>query len=83
MPGPVSDTYDPEFSTGANRQEVIDAMREQADKISDLLGSELKNIVAVVQDEDYCGAVYQVNLTERELRILRYALNAAVESVSL
>ena len=39
MPGPVSDSYDPEFSTGANAQEVCDAVAALRDRVTEALGT--------------------------------------------
>jgi len=81
MPGPVSDSYDPEFGTGANAQEVTDAITALRDRATKALGTdELENILEVI-----CGKNGRdVTLTirnERELRILRFALNRALESI--
>ncbi len=80
MPGPVSDSYDPEFGTGDNAHQVANAIREVKYKISHALGDEqLKNILEVVQGK--FGKTHTLRLTERELRILRFAINRALESI--
>lgn len=48
MPGPVSDSYDPEFSTGENAQDVRDAIIEARDKLAIGLG-EPQNIISVAR----------------------------------
>ena len=81
MPGPVSDSYDPEFGTGSNAHDVGDAVRSLRSKVTDAIGnSELKNIVEVVHSRGG-GAVATLHLDERELRVLRFALNRALESL--
>ena len=79
MPGPVSDSYDPEFGTGNNAAEVRQAAEDQVKRISKMLGSELKNIVEVVQGPT--GKIYPIKLTERELRVIRFCMNRAIESI--
>ena len=49
MPGPVSDSYDPEFGTSSNAEDVKEAIRFVVNKIGRYLGPELKNIVGVAQ----------------------------------
>lgn len=80
MPGPVSDSYDPEFGTSSNAQDVKDAIQEVVEKIGEALGPELKNIVGVVQDED-SGPGFQFQVSERGLRVIRFGLNRALETM--
>jgi hypothetical protein len=79
MPGPVSDSYDPEFSTSSNAQAVRDGIEETKEIIDTALGKSLKNIVDVAYGED--GDSYGVSFTERQLRIIRFCLNRALESI--
>ena len=79
MPGPVSDSYDPEFGTSANAQDVRDAMYGVTERILVHLGPELKNIVGVAQGP--AGEWHTLKLSERELRIIRFGLNRALESI--
>ena len=80
MPGPVSDSYDPEFSTGANADQVLVALREVREKMTAAIGSkELKPIVQVAAGKP--GPAKGVVLSERDLRLLRFALDRAVESI--
>jgi hypothetical protein len=82
MPGPVSDSYDPEFSTGSNRQDVADAIKALRDRASKALGTEeLKNILEVVHGKNGNTKATLLIRNERELRILRFALNRALESI--
>lgn len=79
MPGPVSDSYDPEFGTGANAEDVRMAIDGVVDKINKKLGPELMEIVGVVHG---ChGARSQFSLSEREMRIVRFSLNRALETI--
>jgi len=78
MPGPISDSYDPEFSTGANAQDVREAIEQARDKVSAGLG-ELKNILEVVHGD--AGPLKAITLNERQRRVIRFALNRALESI--
>lgn len=81
MPGPVSDSYDPEFSTGANVQEVAEAILALRDRATEAIGSEeLKNILEVIRGKNGEAKTLLVR-NERELRILRFALNRALETL--
>ncbi len=78
-PGPVSDSYDPEFSTGENAQDVADGINSIVNKIDSKLGSELEYIVDVVHGSE--GKKVEFILSEREMRIVRFGLNRALESI--
>jgi hypothetical protein len=79
MPGPISDSYDPEFGTGHNAHVVRQGLQEVVAKVSEILTSDRQYIVDVVEGED--GPMHTVPLTERELRIIRFGLERAAESV--
>lgn len=79
MPGPVSDSFNPEFGTGANRDLVADAIRHQVKKINKILGPQLKNIVSVCEGKS--GQAITVILTEKELRVIRFALNYTLDVI--
>jgi hypothetical protein len=79
MPGPVSDAYDPEFSTVGNANQVRAAIEDQRDKINTLLGPRLNNILHVVHGPN--GGSFTMNLSERDLRVIRFALNRAIETI--
>lgn len=85
MPGPVSDSHDPEFVTGANAADVREAIEVQRDKFTKILGERLLPIVAIAHDEFTgtlpAGASRRFTFTEREMRIIRFALNRAIESI--
>lgn len=78
MPGPVSDSFDPEFGTGENAGLVEDAVRRLADRLSACLG-ERAPIVEVVKGPP--GAYHEFAITEREARVVRFALERALESL--
>ena len=76
MPGPVSDSYDPEFGTSERAALVRDGIQAVVDKIR--LGT-LKNIVEVAGSTN--GSHLPLRLSEREWRLVRFGLNRALESL--
>jgi hypothetical protein len=85
MPGPTSDSYDPEFGTGANAYDVADAIRSIRNRISSeiIADDTLLNIVDLVHAKDAEDRKQYRDLwmDVREWRILRFALNRALESL--
>ena len=67
MPGPVSDSYDPEFSTGENAREVRDGLNDVLgviEAVPGLLTPDLKYIVDVARGVDQFRT--PVHLSERQ-----------------
>lgn len=79
MPGSVSDSYDPEFSTGANAAEVRNAVEVLRDELSAAIGKPAADILEVVRGGP-CGLA-KLRLSIRECRILRFAVNRALDSL--
>ncbi len=81
MPGPVSDSFDPEFGTGANAHDVKYAIGQVVKKIEvqALMNKPVKNIVEVVHGPT--GALHAGPLTEREWRVIRFCLNRTLEEI--
>jgi hypothetical protein len=79
MPGPVSDSYDPEFSTGENARKIAEAVGMMHTKIGEHLQSPPQYIVNVVLGDP--GPVSSLELTEQQWRILRFACERALESL--
>lgn len=80
MPGPVSDSFDPEFGTCDNAARVREAITQQVARLTDHLGHELKDIVGVV-DGPAGPRLPARRLSEREARVIRFALNRALETI--
>lgn len=80
MPGPVSDSHDPEFGTGANADDVRSAIQGVIDQIGEMLGPELENIVLVAQDKR-AVLTGEIRFQEREMRLIRFGLLRALESI--
>lgn len=78
MPGPVSDSYDPEFGTGDNAYRLATAIREIVVQFDDILGPPL-TIISVVDGAP--GDSRMAHFTERELRLIRFAMNRALETI--
>ena len=82
MPGPVRDSYDPEWSTGSNAAKIRDALNEMYDRISGVLGGKAPLfILDLVGKEDVFHQPISATLTEYEWRIIRFALERAEESI--
>lgn len=83
MPGPVSDSYDPEWGTGENRHDIEHALRD----IYKLVSSRLGNvppiyILDLIQDESPARqAEMSDRYREKEWRLIRFALERAIESL--
>ena len=74
MPGPVSDSYDPVFSTTENRDIVKQRATLIDKKVTRLLkGAEPKYIVSVAQTRNQ-GPPITATLRENEWRMVRFAL---------
>jgi len=79
MPGPVSDSYDPEFGTGANAADVREGIGSVIYDVKQMLGPELKDIVEVAQSKD--TKLLRLRLSERRWRLVRFGLLRALESI--
>ena len=81
MPGPISDSYDPEFGTGQNAQDVREAIAKTGKRIDVVIGEELKDILWIVHSPEDFKTEYPVTFTEQELRIIRFCLIRAYEEI--
>jgi hypothetical protein len=79
MPGPVSDSYDPEFGTCTNADDIRRVIKDVVDRMDSYLGPELKDIVEVAQAP--YGKASRLFLNEREMRVIRFSLNRALETI--
>jgi hypothetical protein len=83
MPGPISDSYDPVWGTASNASEVRDGIHEMdvvlTHMIKTLAHSEEapRYILNEIRRKDHTKI--QVELTERQMRILRYACRVALD----
>lgn len=80
MPGPISDSYDPEFGTAGNVAQINDALRTMYLRLTGILGGvPPRLIVDLVRDE--LPTPIAATLTEKEWRLLRFAIERARESL--
>ncbi len=77
MPGPVSDSYDPVWGTAANADVVRDALKKVRDKLAANIGGPPKFILDVARQSN--GVFQTYIFSERELRLLRFAIGVALE----
>jgi len=80
MPGPVSDSYDPEFGTVAEAAEVQEAMEAVINKIDGIMGTTLHPIWHVIRQDGYEGEV-PIKFTEKEVRLIRFGLLRAAADI--
>lgn len=80
MPGPISDSYDPEWGTVANRAQIRDDLGEMYDKLTKLLGNKKPIYILNLVDMDLPKKT-SARFTEKEWRLLRFALERAMESL--
>ena len=80
MPGPVSDSYDPEFGTGANCDEISSALRGVYREVSDILGKQPPMYILDLVRADLRKSI-KATLTEKQWRLIRFALERAEESI--
>lgn len=80
MPGPMSDSYDPEWGTSANAGEICEYLDEAYRKVSEILGNRppiyILDLVRTPMPEPI-----QATLTTKEWRIIRFALERAKDSI--
>ena len=81
MPGPVSDSYDAEWGTAANGDEIKDAIQAVYDKLSNILGHQPPLFILDLMQEKGLTRNITAGLTEKEWRILRFACERARDSI--
>ncbi len=81
MPGPMSDSYHPEFSTGANADAITGALREVYHRVTDILGKRPPLYILDVVNLVDCTMAANATLTEREWRLIRFAIERAIDSI--
>ena len=82
MPGPVSDSFDPEWGTTSNAEPIHDAISTLYDRVSGILGHrEPMDIRKLALQADELTQTIPATLTEWEWRIIRFSLERAGESI--
>lgn len=80
MPGPMSDSYDPEFGTEENCHRIRKALEETYAEVSSILGDMPPMPILDLVDARLPGQI-EAFLTEKDWRLIRFALERAQESV--
>ncbi len=83
MPGPVSDSFDPEWGTASNGQLIDDRLGSLYEQLTVILdGREPMYVLDLVQSDDQeLDDEREAVLTIREWRLLRFAIERARESL--
>jgi hypothetical protein len=81
MPGPVSDSYDPEWGTGANAAEIADALDEVYKEVSGIVGNPTPLFILDLIKAQGMGVKVEHALTVKQWRIIRFALERSKESL--
>jgi len=80
MPGPVSDSYDCEFGTGSNCELIKLHLGEVYSLVSAILDNKPPMYILDLVDANLPAKI-AATFTEKELRIIRFALERAGESI--
>jgi hypothetical protein len=88
MPGPVSDSYDPEFGTASNAAEVKEAIEQVRDRVTRAIGTErLESITDVAACLLSLGELARTDphmkkdFITLELRLIRFCMNRVLEEI--
>ena len=80
MPGPVSDSFDPEWGIGHNRDMIIEELQSIYDRISEILNGK-KPIYILTLIHEILPDQINAELSEKEWRLIRFSLERAMESL--
>lgn len=80
MPGPMSDSYDPEWGTSSKAAEIREALAETYDVVSEVLRNSPPMDIRKLVDADLPKIIGSA-LTERQWRLIRFSLERAKESI--
>ena len=82
MPGPISDSFDPEWGTSSAAEPIIDSIEELYERVSEVLGkTDPIYVKTLAGQKDELNTPIQATLTEWEWRIIRFSLERAKESI--
>jgi hypothetical protein len=80
-----SASYEPEYGTYETAKALVTAIANQKERISKMLGDKELPIIDIANDNFEgslpIGSVKKLSFTERELRIIHFALNRAIETL--
>lgn len=81
MPGPVSDSYDPEWGSSENAQAIMDEIDELYTRVSIVLGQMPPIfILDLVAAEDLNRPIPAV-LSEKDWRLIRFCIERAKDAI--
>jgi len=80
-PGPVSDSYDPEFGTGENAREVRAAIEQCIRAIGTQASLRGRKPILDVLNRPPAILYKSVALTTKDWRVVRFALHRALETL--
>jgi hypothetical protein len=80
MPGPVSDSYDPEWGTGANGDSIREELDELYIRLSTVLGEQRPIYILDLVHAEFPRPI-NATLTEKDWRLLRFAVERAKDSI--
>lgn len=81
MPGPISDSYDCEWGTSANAEQISDALDGVYGLITDQLGLPKPIFILDLINARNMDGHVQLTMTMKQWRIIRFALERAKESL--
>ena len=80
MPGPISDSYDPEWGSSSNVAEIVEILDEVYAKVANILGGQPPMFILDLVKADLPEPIDAI-LTTKEWRIIRFALERARDSI--
>lgn len=80
MPGEISASYDPEWGTSTQRDEIAESLGDVYETVSDILGGRPPMDIRKLVHADAPGLI-DGQLTEKEWRLIRFAIERAKESL--
>lgn len=81
MPGPVSDSYNPEWGTSAAGHEIRQQLERMHEVVSQILGGKPPLYILDLVNKDDLKERIGAVLTEKQWRMIRFALERAGESI--
>ena len=82
MPGPISDSFDPEWGTRAAAEPIDVALDTLYERVSGILGNrEPIYILDLAGQHDELRTAVNATLSEWEWRIIRFAIERAQDSI--
>lgn len=80
MPGPISDSYDPEWGSGSHRERIRNELNSVYVKVSTILLNNPPIFIGDLVTRELPEKI-QAELSEKDWRLIRFALERAGESL--